>query len=143
VVLTPEEAAQEKLKNLVKQGMDQVLLGHHEESLPFLQEAYQIDPTYAETHYWMFKAYQKLEPEPAGLDAPGPTSAREVVYHTDMVSWRTEAEAYLATVPTAQKSALESLLIIEEEGAKEPPPPPPPPPGTKPQQPKVDLPRQP
>jgi len=142
--LTPEEEkTQLKLKTLVKEGMDQILLGHHQESLAYLQEAYQVDPTHAETHYWLFKAYQKLEPNPAGTDAPGPHAAEQVIYYTDMVSWRTEAEAYLETIPTATKFGLASAEIILAEGAKDPPPPPPPPAGSPAATPKIDLPKQP
>ncbi|MBT9586171.1 hypothetical protein IV102_22710 [bacterium] len=142
--LTPEEEKTRlKLKGLVKEGMNQILLGHHQESLPFLQEAYQVDPTDAETHYWLFKAYEKLEPNPAGTDAPGPHAAEQVIYYTDMVSWRTEAEAYLETIPTATKFGIASVEIILEEGAKEPAPPPPPPPGSPAATPKIELPKQP
>ena len=113
--------------------MDQVLLGQYEAALPFLDQAYQIDPTYAEIHYWKFKAYQRLEPQPEGLDSPGPLNAQQVIEYTDMVSWREEAEEYLATLPSAGKSGNVTVEMALIEGAKEPPPPPPPPPGSTPQ----------
>lgn len=108
---TPDEKAKkQKIKELVRSGMDQILVGQEKDSLTYLEQAYQIDPTNGDVHYWMFKAYEKLDEVP-NSSSQSAFHARQTVALAEGDSLRQEASDYLRNLPSAITTS--QILAIE------------------------------